>query len=237
MPDQPNHGPRASATVDLHSHSSASFDSKADVVAMLETAAAKGLSHLAVTDHGTLEGAFRGRDVAPVDGCRLIVGEEIRTTAGDVIALFLERAIPEGMSVAETLAAIHEQGGVAGLPHAFDERRPSVGVGLGEEELAALAGRIDYVEIVNGRLTDDAARVLAMAFAATHGLPGVDASDAHSLLELGRVRTALDGGADAPEALRASLQLRVGSTREAYARELAGLDVSWLTRIARRLGR
>ncbi len=60
------------------------------------------------------------------DAVTVIVGEEIRTTGGDLLGLFLERAVPRGMSAAETAAAIREQGGLVGLPHPF-EQVPLVG--------------------------------------------------------------------------------------------------------------
>lgn len=188
------------------------------MLALVRRAVAVGLTHLAITDHGTLDGAFRARDAA-LPGVRLIVGEEVRTTKGDIIALFIERPIPHGLSIAETLAAIREQGGIAGVPHPFDVHRPSIGARLASEEMAQLARAIDYVEIGNGRLADDTARLRASAFAALHGLAGIDASDAHTVMELGLVATSLRGTLDSADDLRACLERRIPETRADHARE------------------
>ncbi|MBA2254594.1 MAG: PHP domain-containing protein [Chloroflexi bacterium] len=209
--------PSTSITVDLHCHSDASFDSSVHPFALVERAVHRRLSHLAITDHGTIEGALRARD-AGIHWVDVIVGEEMRTTMGDVIGLFLERAIPNGLALEETVAAIREQGGIVGLPHPFDRHRPSVAARLDEDALEVVAGLIDYVEVRNGRLSDRTASVRALAFAATNGLPGVDASDAHTLVELGRVWTPLQGGASSAVELRAGLDRRVAETRELYER-------------------
>ncbi len=102
--------------VDLHCHSSASFDSRLKPDALLRLARAAGLTHVAVTDHDRIDGALRIRDDAP-PGLTIIVGEEVRTASGDVIGLYLERPIPGGLSLDATIAAIREQGGMVGIPH------------------------------------------------------------------------------------------------------------------------
>lgn len=179
--------------VDLHAHSSASFDSLADPSRMLARARTLGLTHLAITDHERVDGALRAVETAPTD-IVVIVGEEVRTRDGDVIGLYLSRAVPPGLSATETVAAIHEQGGLAGLPHPFDGFRSSGGSRASgmEDRLAELAAVIDYVEVHNSRAYGSA-NPRAAGFAAQHGLPGVAASDAHSVMEVGISSTVLPG--------------------------------------------
>lgn len=198
-------GPRVRAFADLHCHSSASFDSLADPRALVEKAVRIGLTHLAITDHERIDGALRARDLAP-DGLTVIIGEEVRTDAGDLIGLFLEEAVPPGMSPAETAAAIHAQGGLVGLPHPFDRFRASGGDRAGDEDaaLARLAAAVDYVEIHNARAYGSA-NPRAAEFAARHGLPGTASSDAHSVVELGVATTVLPGAFHDAAGLRALL--------------------------------
>ena len=179
--------------VDLHSHSSASFDSLSDPRKMVEKAIRLGLTHLAITDHERIDGAQRAAGMAP-DGLQVIVGEEIRSSDGDLIGLFLEDAVAPGMSASDTAAAIHAQGGLVGLPHPFDGFRSSGGskAGEGQERLDGLAAVVDYVEAHNARAYRDA-NPQAGAFADRHGLPGVASSDAHSIMELGIASTVLPG--------------------------------------------
>jgi predicted metal-dependent phosphoesterase TrpH len=198
--------------LDLHCHSSASFDSVASPRKLVAKARRIGLTHLAITDHERIDGALRARDLVlqtqagANDGLAIIVGEEVRSADGDLIGLYLERAVPPGLSAVDTAAAIHEQGGLVGLPHPFDRFRSSGGSLAGEarQRLDALAGVVDYVEIHNARAYRDA-NPLAAAFAESHGLPGTASSDAHSVMELGVAQTVVPGRVDGPAALLALL--------------------------------
>src|SRR5512137_1881429 len=111
--------------VDLHCHTSASFDCLASPESVVKAAASRGLTHLAITDHDTIDGALRARDAAP-DGLTVIVGEEVRTADGDLIALFLEQAVAPHRPAAETIAEVRAQGGLVGIPHPFDKNRGSM---------------------------------------------------------------------------------------------------------------
>ncbi|MET0772050.1 MAG: PHP domain-containing protein [Candidatus Limnocylindrales bacterium] len=191
--------------LDLHCHSSASFDSVAAPGKLLAKAVRIGLTHLAITDHERIDGALRARDLAP-DDITVIVGEEVRSSDGDMIGLFLERAVPPGMSAQETAAAIHEQGGIVGLPHPFDRFRSSGGSRAAEQQrgLDALAASVDYVEVHNARAYRDA-NPMAAAFADAHGLPGTASSDAHSVMELGVAQTVVEGPVEDGPSLLAAL--------------------------------
>jgi predicted metal-dependent phosphoesterase TrpH len=188
------------AFIDLHCHTSASFDSLADPVAVARAAASRGLTHLVVTDHDRIDGALRARDAAP-DGLTVLIGEEVKTADGDLICVFLERAVPPGLPAAETIAAARDQGGLVGIAHPFDRFRGSIGK---EARIASLAPLVDWVETHNARIVGHGNED-AVAFAQSTGLPGVAVSDAHSVLEVGVAYTALDGDPSTPAGLLASL--------------------------------
>ena len=65
---------------------------------------------MAITDHDRIDVALEARELAP-HGLTILVGEEVKTRDGDLICVFLERAIPPGLSAVETIAAAREQGG------------------------------------------------------------------------------------------------------------------------------
>jgi predicted metal-dependent phosphoesterase TrpH len=190
----------ARAFIDLHCHTSASFDSLASPRAVVRAAAARGLTHLAITDHDRIDGALEARDHAP-DGLVVIVGEEIRTAEGDLIAAFIERAVPPGLPATEAIAAVREQGGLVGIPHPFDRFRGSL---LRDARMASLAPLVDWVEAYNARLLGGG-NDRAAAFAAATGLPGIAVSDAHSVLEVGVAYAALSGDPSTPAGLLAAL--------------------------------
>ena len=190
--------------IDLHCHTSASFDCLSTPAAVVRAATSRGLTHLAITDHETVDGALEAREAARTDAPDLtvIVGEEVRTLEGDLIALYIERAVPRGLPMTETIAAVREQGGLIGVPHPFDRYRGSL--------LRALDGSpfdspVDWIEVHNARVMVGDGNTQAAAYAADHGLPGVAVSDAHSVLEVGVAYTALDGDPATPVGLMAAL--------------------------------
>jgi predicted metal-dependent phosphoesterase TrpH len=189
------------AFVDLHCHTRASFDSLATPGAVVRAAAARGLTHLLITDHDRIDGAIEARAAAP-DELTVLVGEEIRTLEGDLIAAFIDRAVPPGLPPAEAIARVRDQGGLVGIPHPFDRFRGSMGRG---EALAAIAPLVDWVEIHNARVVGGAGNEHAARFAIEHGLPGVAVSDAHSIAEVGVAYTILSGDPSTPAGLLAAL--------------------------------
>ena len=190
----------ARAFVDLHCHTNASFDCLSAPQAVVRAAVERGLTHLAITDHDRIDGALAARNLAPT-GLTVIVGEEVKTRDGDLICLFLDRAIPPGMSVDETIAAAREQGALVGIPHPFDRLRGSL---LRDGRMDSLGAAVDWVETHNARLMGRG-NERAAAYALEHGLPGVAVSDAHSIIEIGVAYTALDGDPSTPAGLLAAL--------------------------------
>jgi predicted metal-dependent phosphoesterase TrpH len=190
------------AFADLHCHTSASFDSLADPLKVVRAARARGITHLAITDHERIDGALRARDGAP-PGITVVIGEEVKTAGGDLICLFVEEAIPPGLSPAETIARIRAQGGLVGIPHPFDRYRGSVG--KAEDEIRALTGLVDWIETFNARVVRRDGNERAAEFARTAGIPGVAVSDAHSTLEVGVAATRLEGDPSTPDGLLAAL--------------------------------
>ena len=194
-------GPRA--FVDLHCHTSASFDSLAQPAAVARAAAARGRSHLAITDHDTIAGALAARDAAP-EGLTILVGQEIRTREGDLIGLFLTAAVPRDLPAAEAIAAVRAQGGLVGIPHPFDRFRGSL-LRDGSASLLDLAATVDWIEAWNARILvgDGNTRAAELAFAV--GVPGVAVSDSHTTTEIGVAYTTLQGDPSSADGLRAAL--------------------------------
>ena len=192
------------AFVDLHCHTRASFDSLATAEGVVRAAASRGLTHLAITDHERIDGAYLARDVARslAPELTVILGEEVRTREGDLICLFLEHAIPRGLSAAETVAAAREQSGLVGMPHPFDQNRGSL---LRDPAMEALAELVDWVETHNARVMVGDGNQKAAAFAESFGLPGVAVSDAHTGVEVGVAYSTMEGDPSTPAGLLAAL--------------------------------
>lgn len=217
---------------DLHVHTSASYDSLSAPAAVVRAAAGRGLTHIAITDHETLDGALLARDAAPA-GLSVIVGQEIRTTAGDMIGLFLRSRVPARLTPGETAAAIREQGGLAGLPHPFDRYRGSGAWGRPEAELTALAAELDFVEGWNARIMLGDGNRLAAEFATAHGLPAVAVSDAHTVMEVGVAYTIVDAPLGSAAEMRAALLGAQLVTGRGSRLVRAGMPVAKLVQLMR----
>ena len=166
--------------VDTHIHTSYSPDSLISPDGLLETCVRKGISCVAVTDHDTIEGALRLRELAP---SRIIVGEEIHTTSGEITGLFLRESIQPRLSPMETIERIKDQGGLVYLPHPFDGMRGSV---LEKQALEEVWKNVDIIEVFNSRNAFPWSNRKALKFASEKGIAFAVGSDAHSQYEIGR---------------------------------------------------
>lgn len=167
---------------DLHNHTHYSPDSILSPERFVARAVERGLDWVAVTDHNTLRAAPTVQKAIEGTALRVIVGEEVRTSDGEILGLFLSDEVPRGLSPEETMERIKAQGGLVGVPHAFDTHRSP----LRTEAMLRLVDRIDFIEGLNARMVDASHNGRAVEFAREHGLPLSAASDAHSPCEVGR---------------------------------------------------
>jgi predicted metal-dependent phosphoesterase TrpH len=187
--------------VDLHMHTDHSPDCATPVEVLLATARERGLGAIAVTDHNEISGALEARAQAAAHDVKVIVGEEVKTAGqGEVIGLFIEEKIPRGMSMAETIAAIREQGGLVYVPHPFD-RMHSV---PDYEHLLAHLDEVDAIEVFNPRVAIGAFNDEAARFAAKYRIVAGAGSDSHVAQGLGSVRIRMHDF-DGPEEFLQSL--------------------------------
>jgi predicted metal-dependent phosphoesterase TrpH len=133
-----------------------------------------GLDVVCITDHNAVKGA---QELAGRLPCRVVVGEELRTHAGELIGLFLTERVPFGISPRDAAERIRAQGGVVYVPHPFDPMRRNLSAPA-LEDLAA-GGLVDAVEVWNAKTSLRSLQEEAAAFAARHGLLAGAGSDAH----------------------------------------------------------
>jgi predicted metal-dependent phosphoesterase TrpH/glycosyltransferase involved in cell wall biosynthesis len=167
---------------DLHMHTSWSHDCAVDPADLIMYAEGSGLGAIAVTDHNVFGGALETAELAREHDLIVIQGEEVKTDGqGEVIGLFLKEEIPRGMSFAETVAAIKEQGGLVYLPHPFDRMHSIADPATLQRHLAD----IDVFEVYNARLLFEAYNEEAQRFARKYNLTMGAGSDAHVLQGVG----------------------------------------------------
>ena len=167
---------------DLHMHTSWSTDCAVDPADLIMHASAIGLGAIAVTDHNVFGGAVETKELARDHELVVIAGEEVKTDGqGEVIGLFLREEIPRGLSFADTVAAIKEQGGLVYLPHPFDRMHSIPDPATLQSHLAD----IDVFEVYNARLLFEAYNDEALRFARKYNLTMGAGSDAHVLQGVG----------------------------------------------------
>jgi predicted metal-dependent phosphoesterase TrpH len=165
---------------DLHIHTVYSSDALTSLQDVVARCLKIGINCIAVTDHNTILGALKVRELAPFP---VIVGEEINTRSGEIIGYFLNEEVPPRLPAIETVRRIKEQGGLVCIPHPFDRFRRSK---LHQQELVALLPHIDIIEVFNSRVLRTNDNLSARLFALTYGLPGSAGSDAHVAAEIGK---------------------------------------------------
>ena len=169
-------------TIDLHMHTDWSHDCSIPAEELVDHAEAIGLGGIAVTDHNVFGGALEAVEIARSRDLIVVPGEEVKTDdQGEVIGLFLEEEIPRGMTFADTIAAIREQGGLVYLPHPFDRMHSIPDPATVHRHLA----EIDVFEVYNARLLRDSFNDEALRFARKYRLLHGAGSDAHVLQGVG----------------------------------------------------
>jgi hypothetical protein len=222
--------------VDLHMHTDHSPDCATPVEVLLDTARARGLGAIAITDHNEISGALDAAAKAADFGVKVIVAEEVKTASqGEVIGLFISEKIPRGMSLEETVAEIKRQGGLVYVPHPFD-RMHSV---PDYEHLLAVLDDVDAIEVYNPRVAIGSFNEEAERFAAKYRIVAGAGSDSHVAQGLGSVRIRMrdfDGPEEFLESLREADLIR-RPTSLLYVQALKFLETTALPPTARRARR
>lgn len=211
----------------IHCHSEYSRDSRLSLDRIIHACEQQGITTIALTDHNEIAGAQRLQQMAP-DWLNVIVGEEVSTQQGDLLALFLQSRIPAGLSVDATIEAIHAQGGLAVLPHPFDRLRREA---MGAEESERIAALIDAVETFNSRCIFPLDNTRALEFARRHEIVGIAAADAHTRLEYRSATMQIEDWETPAEFLA---NLRRAQSRLRYASTLVHVQTVWDKRIKKR---
>jgi predicted metal-dependent phosphoesterase TrpH len=166
--------------IDLHTHTYCSKDCRSAYDRIIAAVQKAGLDGIAVTDHNEFRGAIEMQRRAPF---LVIPAEEIKTSGGEIIGLFLNEWVPPGLPPVETVERIHAQGALAYVPHPFDEVR---GSRIQRWALEEVTPHIDILEVFNARNALPRFNARALAYAQDHNLLAGAGSDAHTYNEFGR---------------------------------------------------
>jgi len=164
---------------DLHVHTTYSMDSVSPLDRIIARCLKTGINCLAIADHGTIDGALRLKEMAPFP---IIIAEEITTSCGEIIGLFLSEKIPAMLSAEEAIARVKAQNGLVCIPHPYDTLRMSA---FKNQAFDIIMPYVDIVEVFNARSLSPCASIRARQLAAKHGKLSSAGSDAHTPAEIG----------------------------------------------------
>jgi predicted metal-dependent phosphoesterase TrpH len=173
--------------IDLHCHTEASHDCVTPLKRIPPRLIARGIHVQAITDHDQIWGAQKLKEMVEAneewrDKLTIVVGEEISTTEGEIIGLFLTELIPAGLTPEETVARIKAQGGLVDIPHGFD---PLKRHRLRPTARERIADDIDIIEVFNARISNVKWNQAAADWAVERGKLQCTGSDSHTWPDLG----------------------------------------------------
>ncbi len=168
--------------LDLHTHSNASPDGGLSLSQYKKVLNDGLLDIVAVTDHNSIDNAL---GIKKILGDSIIVGEEIMTTEGEIIGLYLTQPIKPHMTPIDTIQSIKAQGGIVYIPHPFETVRK----GLHPQVLEEILDKIDVLEICNGRAFVQDRSKQAVVWARINRIIGAASSDAHGYHGIGNTYT------------------------------------------------
>jgi predicted metal-dependent phosphoesterase TrpH len=166
--------------VEFHCHTSASKDSLTPPAKLVTAAIKRGVDRLIITDHNSIVGARIAQELNPE---MVIVGEEIMTTKGEILAAFVREEIPAGLTPSEVIGLLKDQGAFISVSHPYDTLRSG---GWKESDLLEILPLVDAIEVYNSRCMYPSFNRQAKSFAEKYNIPGTVGSDAHAAFEVGR---------------------------------------------------
>ncbi|TAH35184.1 hypothetical protein EYC59_02570 [Candidatus Saccharibacteria bacterium] len=214
--------------VDLHTHSYGSPDGGLKLHDYRYFLGNNLLDYVAITDHNSVDTALKIQEQLGELGKRIIIGEEVMTTAGEIVGLYLTKQVPAGLTPAETAARIHAQGGLVYIPHPFETVRS----GLLAPALNEIEPKVDIVEAWNGRALVQNRSSVAKLWARQNEKAAAASSDAHGRFGWGYTFSVVESK---PTAQNLVAQL----SKATYSTRLVGWGVFYpkLNRLKRKIQR
>ncbi len=205
---------------DLHVHTRYSRCSLLDPSKILGIAKKRGLDGIAITDHNEIKGALEVKKLNKDKDFEVIIGEEVSTPQGEVLALYLKKKIPPGQ-IDKVLKEIKKQGGISIIAHPFSWSP------IARQNFDRRCGaKPDAIEVFNARSIMPFENRRARKLAETMGIAMTGSSDAHFSFEIGEGMTIFEG--DLRKAIRSKKTGAYGTTINAYPGYLCTVLVKYV---------
>lgn len=214
--------------LEFHCHTVYSKDCLTSTESLLGACQRKGIKKVVITDHNSVAG---GLEAQRLDPQRVIVGEEIMTQQGELLAAFVQEEIPPGLPAKEAINRLRSQGALISVSHPFDRHRKGH---WKLEALREIASLVDTIEVFNARCLSPSFNGLAQDFARLHHLPGTVGSDAHTVFELGKALMILPDFEDSSGLRQALSQARFETRLSPPWVHFFSRYAAWVKQIQRR---
>jgi len=215
--------------VEFHAHTIYSKDSLTPPEDLIAAAKKRGIDRLIITEHNNIAGALAAQAIDPDF---VIVGEEVMTRQGELLAAFVKEEVPPGLPAMEALQRLRDQGAFISVSHPFDVVRKGHWKLL---DLLEIVPYVDAIETFKARCLWPGFNRQAQEFARQHNLPGTAGSDAHTVYEIGRATLLMPEFND-PDSLRAALPQakRLGGLSNPFV-HFASIYAKWYKRRQKKL--
>jgi len=170
--------------IDLHCHTFSSYDATSSISSMIKQGKKNGIDGIAITDHENTNAWKEAVSEGRKEGFEIILGEEIKSSKGDILGLFMQHQIDgKGKDPEWVINEIRKQGGLVFIPHPFHEAEGF------KDSLEKYVGLIDGIEVFNGRRPFHKGDDIAEIFANKHNLIRIGGSDSHYHKTIGNTYT------------------------------------------------
>ncbi len=175
---------------DLHTHTHFSKCSNLKPATLLRLAKEKGLNGIAVTDHHCVAGGKAVQKINKDKNFEVIVGSEISTSAGDILAYYLKEDI-KSTDFDCVVDEVRKQNGLIIIPHPFrTSTNPNHQFKI---PLEKIKNKVDAIECFNARMLFNSNNEKADRMATKLGMAKTAGSDGHFSFEVGNGYTMFEG--------------------------------------------
>lgn len=213
--------------VEFHCHTIHSKDCLISLDRLLDTCRNKEIHRIVITDHNTIEGAVLAHRLDPK---RVIVGEEIMTQTGELLATYVTEEIPPGLPPIEVISRLREQEAFITISHPFDRLRSG---GWRLTDLIRISPLVDAIETFNARNMWPGSNPRAKKFADENHIPNIVGSDAHSHSEVGKATMVLPDFQDTGSLRQALYQARIKTSHSKPWVHLFSRYAAWRKKVRR----
>ena len=190
--------------MDTHIHSEYSPDSKSKLKDIFNVAKNRGLDIIAISDHNTVEGSKEAIRLTKNDDLFVVPSIEISSLEGHILGFGCEENIKRDLPAVETIDLIHDQGGLAIIPHPYCFYRHGLLCKADYKDL-----KIDAIETKNARFIVGYCNNKAKKLSKKENLPGLGASDAHYYKFVGDCYSKIDCEKDIDSVFKAIKKSKV----------------------------